>query len=131
MRITILGSGPSSGVPVVGLGWGNCDPINPKNRRLRSSIIIKGGDAQVLVDTSPDLREQLLKNNISRLDAVLFTHAHADHVNGIDDLRGINRAMNAPIPGYADKKTLIELKKRFSYVLEPLPENSNYYYKPC
>ena len=94
MKATILGCGPSSGVPTVAEGWGACDPENPRNRRLRPSILVENGATTVLVDTSPDLRQQLLRAEIRRLDAVLFTHGHADHLHGIDDLRGINKAMS-------------------------------------
>ena len=97
MRITILGSGPSTGVPAIGIGWGACDPKNPKNKRLRASILIESNGKRILVDTSPDLRYQLLRADIARLDAVIYTHAHADHLHGLDDLRGINRAMNTSL----------------------------------
>jgi len=130
MRVTILGSGSSSGVPGIGIGWGACNPQNPKNRRLRPSILIETGGKTVLVDTSPDLREQLLTVGKDHLDAVLFTHAHADHLHGIDDLRGVNRAMNAPIDIHADAATLETIKVRFPYVFEPLPATAPYYYKP-
>ena len=131
IRLTILGSGPSSGIPGLGIGWGKCDPKNPKNRRLRSSIIIQKGETRVLVDTSPDLRQQLLTQYIERLDAVIFSHAHADHIGGIDDLRGINRAMNAAIPAYADFETSCQLQERYGYVFKPLDEKASIYYKPC
>ncbi|MAH83503.1 MAG: MBL fold metallo-hydrolase [Rhodospirillaceae bacterium TMED8] len=130
MQVTILGSGSSTGVPGIGVGWGACDPNNPKNRRLRPSILIEEGDVKVLIDTSPDLREQLLNSQIEHLDAVLFTHAHADHLHGIDDLRGINRAMNAPLNIYADSNTLKIIDERFPYTLVPLPEGANFFYKP-
>ncbi len=134
MRTIILGSGGSTGVPGVGLGWGKCDPDNPKNRRSRPSILIEDDHTRILVDTSPDLREQLLRSDIRHLDAILMTHAHADHLHGIDDIRGVNRAMGAPIDLYADQHTLERIKQRFGYVLEPLenlPEDTKpFYYKP-
>ena len=130
MRVTILGSGSSSGVPGIGIGWGHCDPENPKNRRLRPSILLESGDKTILIDTSPDLRHQLLTTGTEHLDAVLFTHAHADHLHGLDDLRGINRAMNAPIDVYGDAATLDVIKTRFAYTLEPLHEPATFYYKP-
>ena len=130
MRVTILGSGSSSGVPGVGIGWGACDPDNPKNRRLRPSILIESNGKRILVDASPDLRYQLLHAEIEHLDAVVFTHGHADHLNGLDDLRGINRAMNAPLNVFADATTLDIIGKRFAYVLEPLHEAATIYYKP-
>jgi len=131
MRVTILGSGSSGGVPVVGIGWGQCDPGEPKNRRRRPSILIEAGDKVLLVDTSPDLREQLLDAEVTHLDAVIYTHGHADHLHGIDDLRGINRAMEAPIDMYADAATEDIIRTRYPYILEPLrPEANGYYYKP-
>ena len=130
MRVTILGSGSSSGVPMVGRGWGKCDPENPKNARLRASILVEDGDTTVLVDTSPDLRQQLLTAGTERLDGVIFTHFHADHLHGIDDLRAINWAMNAPIDIFADDATLDVIDTRFKYVLEPLPADAKVYFKP-
>jgi len=130
MRITILGSGSSAGTPMIGRGWGACDPENSKNRRLRASILVEGEDTTFLVDASPDLRQQILGAGVERMDAVLFTHAHADHLHGIDDLRGINRAMGAPLDVFADANTLDTIRNRFSYVLEPLAEGATFYYKP-
>jgi phosphoribosyl 1,2-cyclic phosphate phosphodiesterase len=130
MRVTILGSGSATGTPEVGRGWGKCDPDNPRNRRLRPSILVENGPTTILVDTSPDLRQQLLNANVSRLDAVLFTHFHADHVHGIDDLRSINRAMDAPLDAYADAETMAVIGERFGYAFEPLAEGSETYYKP-
>lgn len=131
MRVTVLGAGSSGGVPVAGTGWGKCDPVNPKNQRLRPSLLIETQGKTILIDTSPDLRAQLLAANVTHIDAVLYTHAHADHLHGIDDLRGINRAMSAPIPAYGDASTLSEIEKRFAYALRPLPEDApNFYFKP-
>jgi phosphoribosyl 1,2-cyclic phosphate phosphodiesterase len=130
MKVTILGSGPSSGVPTIPDGWVDCDPENQKNRRLRPSILVEAGNTVVLIDTSPDLRQQLLNTGIRRLDSVLYTHSHADHLHGIDDLRGINRAMNAEIPIYADADTLKAIIQRFGYTVTPLVPSSKFYYKP-
>ena len=130
LKVTILGCGGSSGTPGVDWGWGECDPDNPKNRRLRPSILVEDGATKILVDTSPDLRQQLLNAGVSRLDAVLYTHYHADHLHGIDDLRPINRVINAPLDVYADKETLDVIDKRFGYVLEPLANGAGMYYKP-
>ncbi|MDA1090460.1 MAG: MBL fold metallo-hydrolase [Proteobacteria bacterium] len=130
MKLTILGSGPSSGIPTVHDGWGKLDPENPRNRRLRSSVVVENADTVVLVDTSPDLRQQLLAAEIRRLDAVLFTHAHADHLHGIDDLRGINKAMDAALPVYCDAETHKTIDTRFNYTVTPLSPNVDFYYKP-
>ena len=117
MKFTMLGSGTSSGVPRVGTGWGDCDPLEPRNRRRRVSAIVACGGHSALIDTSPDLREQLLDAEVSHLDAVLFTHDHADHSHGIDDLRPLVQAMGGdPINCYADPQTLSTLLKRFHYI---------------
>ena len=129
MRVRILGCGGSGGVPTIGGDWGACDPTEPKNRRRRVSILVEEGATAILVDTSPDLREQLLDAGTQRLDAVLFTHAHADHLHGIDDLRGMNRLMRQPIPVYGDPATLQQIERRFGYVFAPL-EFGNSFYKP-
>jgi phosphoribosyl 1,2-cyclic phosphate phosphodiesterase len=128
----MLGSGPSWGVPRIGGEWGACDPANPKNRRRRVSILVEEGGSVVLVDTSPDLREQLLDADAKQIDAVLFTHSHADHTHGIDDLRSINRLMSKPLPIYADPATMAELKARFRYIFAPVdPEAKTAFYKPA
>ena len=130
MKVTILGCGGATGTPAVGLGWGNLDSKNPKNSRLRSSILVENGNTSILVDTSPDLRLQLLNADVKRLDAVLYTHYHADHLHGIDDLRQINRSMNAAIDMYADADTVDSIKQRFGYVLEPLAADVKTHFKP-
>ncbi len=129
-RVTILGAGSSTGTPGVGVGWGDCDPSEPLNRRTRPSILAEVGGRRLLVDTSPDLREQLTRHEIASLDAVLFTHAHADHLHGVDDLRGVNRVMNAPLDAWMSADTLSQINERFSYVLQPLGRGATYYYKP-
>jgi phosphoribosyl 1,2-cyclic phosphate phosphodiesterase len=116
-------------VPLIGGNWGRCDPAEPKNRRRRVSILIEHGDATILIDTSPDLREQLLDAGTHRIDAVLFTHGHADHLHGIDDLRALNRLMRQPIPIYADARTLATIGERFDYVFTPI-EPGGLFYKP-
>ena len=122
---TILGSGSSTGVPRVGAGWGACDPGEPRNRRRRCSILVEKtgpeGTTAVLVDTSPDLRQQLLDAGVTRLDAVLFTHDHADHTHGIDDLRPLVLHMRRRIPAYADATTAAVLRARFGYCFETPP----------
>lgn len=118
MKVTILGCGTSGGVPKMPLHWGDCDPANPKNRRRRASILIEQGDTTLLVDTSPDLREQMLSANVQKLDAVFYTHDHADHTHGIDDLRGFFQQTRKKLPIYGDEATLHTLKQRFSYIFQ-------------
>jgi phosphoribosyl 1,2-cyclic phosphate phosphodiesterase len=131
VKVTILGCGPSGGVPLIGNDWGECDPGNPKNQRRRASILVQQDGAQILVDASPDMRMQLLDAGVSRLDAILFTHAHADHCHGIDEVRALNRAMSQPIPIYAAAATLAELKLRFNYIFRPSdPAAGAAFYKP-
>ena len=129
MRVTVLGCGPSTGVPVIGGNWGRCDPDDRRNRRRRVSALVEIGPVVILIDTSPDLREQLLDAGVKRLDAVVLTHAHADHLHGIDDLRSVNRLMQSAIPLYAEAQTLAEIDRRFGYVFKPV-EESGRYYKP-
>jgi phosphoribosyl 1,2-cyclic phosphate phosphodiesterase len=128
LAVTILGCGSSAGVPRVGSGWGACDPDNPKNRRRRCSILVErtgpGGTTTVLVDTSPDLRTQLLEADIRRLDGVLITHDHADHIHGIDDLRPLVIHMRRRIPLYADAATSEVLNVRFGYCFRSPPGSS-------
>ncbi|HUK60100.1 MAG TPA: MBL fold metallo-hydrolase [Stellaceae bacterium] len=131
MRVTMLGCGPSWGVPRIGNAWGACDPANPKNRRTRVSVLVEEEGARLLIDTSPDLRAQLLAADVSALDAVIFTHAHADHLHGIDDLRAVNRIMRRPLPIYADTESLREIRTRFGYVLGPAAQGAKTgFYKP-
>ncbi len=130
MKVTVLGCGASTGVPTIGPNWGRCDPSDPRNRRRRVSVLVECGPVAILIDASPDLREQLLDADVARLDAVVVTHPHADHLHGIDDLRSVNRLMQSPIPLYADAKTLAEIARRFDYVLKPIPEPGRYY-KPA
>ncbi|MFI5012062.1 MAG: MBL fold metallo-hydrolase [Hyphomicrobiales bacterium] len=131
MRVTILGCGSSGGVPRVGGDWGACDPKNPKNRRRRCSLLLETGEGErslaVLVDTSPDLREQLLDADVRRLDAVVFTHEHADHTHGVDDLRPLVIAGRARLDAWMDEPTAVALKQRFGYVFETPPGS---YYPP-
>jgi phosphoribosyl 1,2-cyclic phosphate phosphodiesterase len=117
MKLLMLGSGTSTGVPRIGNDWGLCDPEEPKNRRSRVSIIVENQAGQrILVDTSTDLRAQLLANGIDALDAVFWTHDHADHAHGIDDLRPLRYGRGGPIPGYAAGETVRRLRQRFAYV---------------
>ena len=130
MKIRILGCGAAGGVPMISRGWGKCDPNNPKNRRTRTSLLLREDNLTVLFDTSPDLREQLLNAQVRSLDAVLYTHEHADHTHGIDDLREINRAMQKGIPVYANATTLTCLKERFGYAFSPISIGKETFFHP-
>lgn len=129
LRFTILGCGSSGGVPRLGGKWGNCDPSNPKNVRRRCSMLVErideGGVTRVLIDTSPDLRQQLLDAGVGNLDGVLYTHEHADHVHGLDDLRMIVFNQRRRLPVWADGKTSNALISRFGYAFVQ-PEGSPY-----
>lgn len=129
MKITILGSGAAGGVPSISRGWGSCDPAQPRNRRRRPSILVEEGDTRLLVDTSPDCRDQLLNAGVRHLSAVLYTHDHADHLHGIDDLREVNRAMQAPLPIFAAPEVMESIRVRFPYVLGSV-EDGQSIYKP-
>ena len=116
MKIRILGSGTSSGVPRIGNDWGACDPAEPRNRRLRASVLVETATTRILVDTSPDMREQLLAADVGTVDAVIWTHDHADHTHGIDDLRQIYHAIGGPVRGLARNDTRDAIVERFGYV---------------
>ncbi len=116
MKLTILGCGTSSGVPRIGGDWGACDPADPRNRRTRAAVLVQSGTTTIVVDTGPDMREQLLAAGISDLDAVLWTHEHADHTHGIDDLRQIYHLKREPVPGFARERCLESVERRFRYV---------------
>jgi phosphoribosyl 1,2-cyclic phosphate phosphodiesterase len=117
MKLIMLGSGTSTGVPRIGNDWGDCDPSEPRNRRTRVAIVIEGDDGtRLLVDTPTDLRQQLLATEIDRVDGVLWTHDHADHTHGIDDLRPLRMGRAGPIPAYAADETVRRLRQRFGYV---------------
>ena len=118
MRAILLGSGTSGGVPRIGNDWGACDPTNPRNRRSRVSMIVEHDDRRILIDTSPDLRQQMLATDIGSLDAVIWTHDHADHSHGIDDLRALYHRSRKPLPGYGKDYALQSLISRFDYVFE-------------
>lgn len=130
LEVTILGCGSSGGVPRVGNLWGQCDPDNPRNRRLRCSIAVRQtgteGSTVLLVDTSPDLRQQLLRADLNWLDGVFFTHDHADHTHGIDELRVIAIHARKRLDVYMDDNAAATLKKRFYYCFET-PEDSIYH----
>lgn len=116
-KIIILGSGAAPGVPSLACGFGDCDSNNPKNIRLRSGTYLEINNIKFLIDTSPDLRQQLINANIRDIDAVFYTHTHADHLHGIDDLREINRITNKAIELYASKDNLKIIRTRFPYLI--------------
>lgn len=116
MKITILGSGTSTGVPMVGCGCPVCSSSDPKDKRTRASIVIETEGKYILVDTSPDLRRQALRQRIPHIDAVLLTHSHADHVNGIDDLRGFHFIHRRVIPCHGSRATMEAMLRNFSYI---------------
>jgi phosphoribosyl 1,2-cyclic phosphate phosphodiesterase len=130
LSITILGCSSSGGVPRVGQGWGKCNPDNPRNRRRRCSILVSRGGSEgtrILVDTGPDLREQLVAAEVKRLDAVFYTHPHADHVHGIDVIRGLVIHNGRRIPAYMDEPTSREVTSKFGYIFATPPGS---YYPP-
>lgn len=129
LKLTILGCGSSAGVPRIGGDWGACDPANPKNRRRRCSVLLQQttptGTTRVLIDTSPDMREQMLDAQVPALDGVWYTHEHADHTHGIDELRAFYLQHRKRIPIWADRPTSDMLKTRFAYCFSS-PEGSDY-----
>lgn len=142
-KLTILGCGSSSGVPTIENGWGNCNPNNSKNIRTRTSALLTvnylGGNStkekqifNILFDVTPDFRQQALNNKIQQIDTIFFTHHHADHIYGIDDLRSINRLMQKPIPVYATEETYKAIQKTYYYIFNrPDPKLvKDIFYKP-
>lgn len=125
VKVTLLGVGGSSGSPQIGGAdgagdWGELDPGEPRNRRSRPSIVVEAPDGRrILVDTGPDLRSQLTERRIGRIDAVVYTHAHADHIAGLDEIRILNRILGAPMPVYATAPVFEELAQRFDYAFKP------------
>jgi phosphoribosyl 1,2-cyclic phosphate phosphodiesterase len=115
LKVRILGCGTSTGVPKIGNDWGQCDPGEPRNSRLRTSILVDSAGARMLVDCGPDLRQQLLAAQVSRLDGVIVTHDHGDHCHGIDELRTVSQAIEAPVPLYSRAEVLDALRERFGY----------------
>lgn len=129
-RFTVLGCGASPGVPRIGNDWGACDPREPRNRRLRSSLMVEkfgedGGVTRIIVDTGPDFREQVLRAGVGEADAILYTHSHADHIHGIDELRQFFHNSGHRVPVYADEVTAARLKEAFGYCFET-PVGSGY-----
>lgn len=129
-KVIILGAGAAPGVPSLCLGWGHCNPHNPKNFRLRTSTYVNIDGVRILIDTCPNIREQLITHNIKALDAVLYTHAHADHVHGIDDMREINRISGTSLNIYGGTKTISYIKHNFSYLISKPNQVKNVIQKP-
>lgn len=128
LRFTILGCGSSPGVPRITGDWGQCDPDNPKNRRTRAAALVEriaddGGRTTIVIDTGPDFRQQMLSAGVQRIDGVVYTHSHADHIHGIDDLRGYVIEQQHLIDIYADERTLRRLKGAFGYCFETPPDS--------
>jgi phosphoribosyl 1,2-cyclic phosphate phosphodiesterase len=131
MKVTVLGCGGSGGVPLINGQWGLCNPNNPRNRRRRVSVLVEQGGTAVLIDTSPDLRAQFLDAGVKELDAVLYTHEHADHCHGIDELRGFSRdRRDTPIPAFGSAETMTILHQRFGYIFEQPQGGSGVLYQP-
>jgi phosphoribosyl 1,2-cyclic phosphate phosphodiesterase len=118
VRIRVLGCGTSTGVPKIGNDWGQCDPNEPRNARLRTSILVESAGEKMLVDCGPDLRQQLLAAEVGRLDGLIVTHAHGDHCHGIDELRTVSQAIGGPVPLHARAAVLEELRLRFAYAFD-------------
>ncbi len=116
IKATIMGCGASLGVPAAGNFWGDCNPDNPKNLRTRSSLLLQSEQANILVDSTVDVRQHMNTYDIKRLDGIIYSHAHSDHINGMDDLRVISYVMEHPIEIYGDHNTISELHRRFDYV---------------
>lgn len=119
LKITFLGTGTSHGIPVIGCACDVCTSTNPKNKRTRTSSLIEVGGVNLLIDTTPELRVQALANNVRRVDAVLFTHAHADHIFGLDDVRRFNEMQGGEMPCYGSHETLSTIRRAFEYVFVP------------
>lgn len=130
MKVTVLGCGPSQGVPVVGNRWGDCDPSNPKNRRTRPSIVVEDNGIRLLVDMAPDVRDQLLSNEIDRVDAVLFTHLHYDHVAGIGELRTLSHLVQRRLDVFGIAEVLDGLVERSAYLFRAEASDDVQLYKP-
>ena len=121
-RITILGCGDSAGVPRIGGDWGACDPANSKNRRTRASIMVQSETTTLVIDTGPDFCAQLTREGIQKVNALLYTHAHSDHVAGMDDVKILSATAGGKIPVYADAITVKEVQRRFGYLFEQTSE---------
>src|SRR6202790_3262343 len=125
LRITVLGSGTSSGVPTIGCGCATCSSTDPRDKRLRPSVLVEYRGKNVLIDTTPDFRPQALRAGIGRVDAILYTHAHADHILGLDDVRPLNYHQKMSIPAYGTEATLDIVRRIFRYAFDPEPSQSS------
>jgi len=125
IRITVLGSGTSVGVPTIGCHCDVCESTDPRDKRLRPSILVSFGGRNILIDTTPDLRAQALRAGFSHLDAIVFTHAHADHIMGLDDVRPFNFRQKGPIPIYGSEETLASIQRVFQYIFDGARKESN------
>ena len=131
MKITILGTGTSVGIPSLGtLGWGNCDPLNPKNRRQRCSVLIQHENINVLIDAGPDIKNQLIDHNIKHIDAIIITHEHSDHISGLDELRPFYFPKKEKIEIYTISRTAKFLNNRFDYLFSKNEKSQTYFQPP-
>ena len=131
LKITVLGTGTSVGIPALGkLGWGKCDPSNPKNKRQRCSLLVQNNDTNILIDAGPDIKNQLIEHNIQKLDAVFITHQHSDHISGLDELRPFYFYNNEKIKIYTNKETSLFLLERFNYLFDKSPSSQSYFKPP-
>ena len=131
IKITVLGTGTSVGIPALGkLGWGNCDPLNPKNRRQRCSVLIQNENTTILVDAGPDIKNQLIEHNVKKLDAVFITHQHSDHISGLDELRPFYFYNREKIKIYTNAITSKFLLTRFNYLFEKSVSSQSYFNPP-
>lgn len=130
MRVTILGCGSSAGVPQIGCGCSVCLSSNPKNKRTRVSVLVETRGKHLLIDSSPDFYQQALREQIPKIDAVLYTHEHSDHTHGLADLRAYNIISDKPIDIYSNSRTMAILKTQFSFAFKPPPSNG-WWYAPC
>lgn len=119
--LTVLGCGGSAGVPKIGNDWGACDPLEPRNNRTRASVMVENGNDTIIIDTGPDFRQQMNRENVKDITGVLYTHIHSDHVNGIDDLRSYQHRLKRQIPVYSTHENILYLQDRFDFMFNHLP----------
>src|ERR1700685_784185 len=124
LRLTVLGSGTSMGVPTLGCHCAVCESTDPRDNRTRPSVLLSYEGHNVVIDTTPDFRYQAMRAHIDRLDAVIYTHAHADHILGLDDIRPFNLKQKSVIPIYAASDTIVVMRRQFSYIFDDSPTDS-------